>query len=164
MNKPFYLFPLSLIWPPNRTVYFEILNIFLLLRFPLSYLTSTYLFTILFISLRSRCSNSYLNSTHSIPLVTLYICVCCSSLRYFWTYKPFKQVPCKDQVETFLAHDRPTASMLLGWNYSSHDNFFYYNPFHYTLYIVKLLQIKLSSLCAERCITWCLPAAKITCM
>lgn len=64
----------------------------------------------------------------------------------------------------FLAHDRPTASMLLGWNYSSHDNYFYYNPFHYTLYIFKLLLIKLSSLCAERSITWCLPTAKITCM
>lgn len=75
LNKPFYLFPLSLIWPPHRTVYFEILNIFLLHRFRLAYLTSTYLFTILFISPRPRCSNSYLNSTHSVPLVTLYIYV-----------------------------------------------------------------------------------------
>lgn len=81
LNKPFHLFPLSLIWPPHRTVYFEILNIFLFHRFRLAYLTSTYLFTILFISPRPRCSNSYLNSTHSVPLVTLYICVCCSSLQ-----------------------------------------------------------------------------------
>lgn len=109
LNKPFYLFPLSLIWPPHRTVYFEILNIFLFHRFRLAYLTSTYLFTILFISPRPRCSNSYLNSTHSVPLVTLYKYMCLLLFTpeymycYFWTYmyKTFKQVPCKDQVETF---------------------------------------------------------------